>query len=301
MKFLLTGASGLIGKKLVENMLSKGYDINILTTSKNLNSNYLNIKKFYWNPENNIIDPKCIIGVKTIINLAGSPIAQLWTKFSKKSILYSRVKSVELLTELIKKNKIKIDHFYCASAIGIYKSKIGLKHDEKSFNISNSFLGNTVKKWESSCDDLVRQNINVTLLRIGLVLSMNGGLLKPVVNSIKYYLGTWFGKGNNIYSWIHEDDLVNSILFLVKNKKSGIYNLVAPNPVSSKLFTIEISKILNKKIFFPPVPKKIIKLFTGSMSELLLFSQDVSSNKLKSEGFEFKFNKLSPALRDLLK
>ena len=130
---------------------------------------------------------------------------------------------------------------------------------------------------------------------------MNGGLLKPVVNSIKYYLGTWFGKGNNIYSWIHEDDLVNSILFLVKNKKSGTYNLVAPNPVSSKLFTIEISKILNKKIFFPPVPKKIIKLFTGSMSELLLFSQDVSSNKLKSEGFEFKFNKLSSALRDLLK
>ena len=120
-------------------------------------------------------------------------------------------------------------------------------------------------------------------------------------NSIKYYLGTWFGKGNNIYSWIHEDDLVNSILFLVKNKKSGIYNLVAPNPVSSKLFTIEISKILNKKLFFPPIPKKIIKLFTGSMSELLLFSQDVSSNKLKSEGFEFKFNKLSPALRDLLK
>jgi NAD dependent epimerase/dehydratase family enzyme len=108
-------------------------------------------------------------------------------------------------------------------------------------------------------------------------------------------------KGNNIYSWIHEDDLVNSILFLVKNKKSGTYNLVAPNPVSSKLFTIEISKILNKKIFFPPVPKKIIKLFTGSMSELFLFSQDVSSNKLKSEGFEFKFNKLSPALRDLLK
>ena len=96
MKFLLTGASGLIGKKLVENMLSKGYDINILTTSKNLNSNYLNIKKFYWNPENNIIDPKCIIGVKTIINLAGSPIAQIWTKSSKKTNLYSWIKSVEL-------------------------------------------------------------------------------------------------------------------------------------------------------------------------------------------------------------
>ena len=301
MKFLVTGASGLIGQKLINEILSKGYYINILSTSKVLNSDKLRIQKFHWNPEKNIVDSNCITDVNVIINLAGSPIAQLWTKASKKSILDSRIKSVELLTQLIIKNDVKIDHFYCASAIGIYESKIDLKHDEKSLKTSNSFLGNTVKKWEFSCNHLIAHNVNVTILRIGLVLSMNGGLLKPIVNSIKYYLGTWFGRGDNIYSWIHIDDVVNAILFLIENKRPGIYNLVAPNPVSSKKFTIEINKILDKKILIPPIPKKIIKLFTGPMSELLLFSQDVSSKKLKSEGFEFKFSKISLALKDLLK
>ena len=167
MKFLVTGASGLIGQKLINEILSKGYYINILTTSKVLNSDKLRIQKFHWNPEKNIVDSNCIRDVNVIINLAGSPIAQLWTKASKKSILDSRIKSVELLTQLIIKNDVKIDHFYCASAIGIYESKIDLKHDEKSLKTSNSFLGNTVKKWEFSCNHLIAHNVNVTILRIG--------------------------------------------------------------------------------------------------------------------------------------
>lgn len=301
MKYLITGASGLIGKKLVHKLLEQNSFINILTTNKNLKSSNKNINKFYWNPELNKIDSKCIDGVQIIINLAGSPIAQLWTKYSKKSILLSRINSVKLLNQIIIEKKLKIDHFFCASAIGIYKSDNAYTHNELSQNTSNSFLGDTVSKWEKSCNKLKEQKINVTILRIGLVLSLDGGLLKPIALSVKYFLGTWFGNGSNIYSWIHIDDLVNSILFLLNNNKNGIYNLVAPNPISSKLFTIEMSKVLNKKILLPPIPSFLIKLITGSMSELFLFSQNVSSKKIIDEGFKFQFNSISSALNNLLK
>ena len=301
MKYLITGASGLIGKKLVNILLEQNAEINILTTNKNLKSSNIKITKFYWNPELNIIDSKCIEGVKTIINLAGSPIAQFWSKSSKKSILSSRVNSVQLLNQIILEKKSKIDHFLCASAIGVYQSDNSYVHSESSKNISKSFLGDTVRKWEISCNDLIKQNIKVTILRIGLVLSLEGGLMKPIALSVKYFLGTWFGKGENIYSWIHIDDLIDSILFLLNNNKSGIYNLVAPNPISSKLFTLEIGKILNKKIFLPAVPMCLVKLITGSMSELFLFSQNVSSKKIIEDGFEFRFKSISSALNNLLK
>jgi uncharacterized protein (TIGR01777 family) len=301
MKYLITGASGLIGKKLVNKLLEQNASINILTTNKNLKSSNKNINKFYWNPELNKIDSNCINGVHIIINLAGSPIAQLWTKSSKKSILLSRTNSVKLLYQIILEKKSKIDHFFCASAIGIYKSDNSYTHTESSQNTSNSFLGNTVSKWETSCKKLKEQKINVTILRIGLVLSLNGGLLKPIALSVKYFLGTWFGNGGNIYSWIHIDDLVDSILFLLNNNKTGIYNLVAPNPISSRLFTLEISKVLNKKILLPPIPSFLIKIITGSMSELFLFSQNVSSKKIIVEGFNFQYKSISSALNNLLK
>ena len=301
MKYLITGASGLIGKKLVKKLLDQNVDINILTTNKNLKSSNKKITKFYWNPELNIIDSKCIEGVKIIINLAGSPIAQFWSKSAKKSIVLSRISSVRLLNQIILEKKSKIEHFFCASAIGIYKSDSTYIHNELSPHISNSFLGDTVKQWELSCNELIKQNINVTILRIGLVLSLSGGLLKPIVQSVKFFLGTWFGKGDNIYSWIHIDDLIDSILFLLKNNKLGVYNLVSPNPISSKVFTLEIGKVLNKKIFLPSIPAFLIKLITGSMSELFLFSQNVSSKKITSEGFKFQFKSISSALNNLLK
>ncbi len=258
MKFLITGASGLIGKNLLNKLLKKDVVINILTTSKNLKSNNKKVKKFYWNPEKEIIDSSSILGVSVVINLAGSPIAQLWTKNAKKSILNSRIKSVELLNKIIVEKNVKIDQFLCASAIGIYQSSTSLKHDENSKKISNSFLGNTVKKWESSCDRLLKNDIKITYLRIGLVLSKKGGLLKPILHSINFYMGTWFGNGKNIYSWIHIDDLVSSIIFLIENNCKGVYNLVAPNPVTSKQFTLTISKILGKKIIITYIHIKII-------------------------------------------
>ena len=131
----------------------------------------------------------CLLDVDIIINLAGSPIAQLWTKKAKKSILDSRLSSVKLLEKLILKDKNnKVKQFACASAIGIYPSNIDIEFDEKSKHISDSFLGNTVNRWEESCNNIENTNIKLLKLRIGLVLSSEGGLLKPIALSVKIFL-----------------------------------------------------------------------------------------------------------------
>ena len=302
MRFLITGATGLIGRKITDIILKRGDKINVLTTNKKNFNIVSEVDFFYWNPEKGLIDEKCVHEVDKIINLAGSPIAQLWTEKSKKSILYSRLKSVELLEKLILKNKKgNVKQFACASAIGIYPSDKDSEFDENSSEISNSFLGNTVNKWEKSCNGIESSSIKLLKLRIGLVLSNYGGLLKPISIAVRYYLGVWFGNGKNYYSWIHIDDIAQSIIYLIDNNKEGIYNLVAPNPVTSKVFVQEIAYMLKTKIILPSIPINVIKFFSGKMSELLIFNQKVSSKKIVSEGFVFKYPNLKSALENLLK
>ena len=301
MQFLVTGATGLIGDRLTKLLLKKGHVVNILTRG-NQKSKYKKIRYFNWNPEKGIIDKNCLDGVDIIINLAGSPIAQLWTKKSKKSIVNSRVNSVRLLEKLIlsdNKNNIKL--FVCASAIGIYPSKENINYTEEFNEYSETFLGDTVKKWENSCLKLEKSKIPVVKLRIGLVLSMKSGLLKPIVISTKLLIGSWIGNGKNFYSWIHVDDVVESIYFICRNNLSGIYNLVAPNPVPSKDFIKQVSKKTNRPLILPSVPEFLVRILFGKMSELLLFDQKVSSNKIISKGFKFKFKYLSEALDNLIK
>jgi uncharacterized protein (TIGR01777 family) len=299
-RFLITGATGLIGKKITSLILKRGDQISALTTNKHNINKYDNIDFFYWNPALGIVDEGCMKGVEVVINLAGSPIAQLWTKNAKKSILESRVSSVKLLENLILKNR-NIRNFTCASAIGIYPSNLQVEYTESSIHVSKSFLGNVVKLWEKSCHNLENSNVNVLKLRIGLVLSSEAGLFKPISFFTKYYLGTWFGKGNNFYSWIHIDDIVNSIIFLIDNNKKGIYNLVSPNPVTSKSFVTEIAKAYKTKIFFPSVPVSIVKSIFKDMSELFIFNQKVSCNKLMSDGYKFQYSDFKKALSDLIK
>ena len=302
MKFLIAGATGLIGERLLNAIKNRGNEVSVLTTNKDLNQSNDYFNFFYWNPELGIIDENCVYRVDVIINLAGSPIAQLWTRKAKKSILQSRVRSIELLHKAILNNKsCKVKQFICASAIGLYKSDSNIKHDEKSKNFSNSFLADTVIKWENACDVFKSSNINVVKIRIGLVLSLKGGFLKPIVMSTKFFAGTGFGKGLNIYSWIHIADVVGAILFLVDKNSKGIYNLVAPNPVNSKNFMLEISKKLNRRIILPSVPIKLIKVLTGNMSELMIFSQNVSCEKIIKQGFEYEFKDINSALENLLK
>jgi len=299
---LITGATGLVGKKLTAHLLDKGYKVHILTTQKALSSTETNIQYFYWNPQNNTIDLSCFKGAEVVINLAGSPIAQRWTKSAKASILNSRVQALNVLAGAIRENNFPIQHLISASAIGIYPdSKTNYYQEQDDISENSSFLRTVVQKWEAAANQFESLNINTTILRIGIVLDNNGGALPKIMTPIQNYFGAVLASGEQWQSWIHRDDLVAMFVYVLESKRYGVFNAVAPNPVRQSELTKTIGHVINKPIFLPNIPEFMLKLMLGGMSAVVLESQRVCSKKIQSIGFNFDFHELSAALKDLLK
>jgi uncharacterized protein (TIGR01777 family) len=299
-RVLITGATGLIGQEIVKQCHDLGIDINYLTTSKSKLSQDNNYKGFYWNPAKGEIDKTCLEGVDAIINLVGASISKRWTASYKKEILESRTKSAELLQHTIRFNDYKIEHVVSASAIGIYPSNLTKYYDEESQEISKSFLGDVVVAWESAVDGFKNLGCKLTKIRIGLVLANDGGALPEIVKPVKLGAGAAFGSGDQWQSWIHLRDLASLFLYTLENNLEGIFNGVAPNPVTNKDLTKLVAEVLEKPLILPNIPKFAMKLVLGEMHILLFESQRVCSKKIEDEGFQFKFANLKPALEDLL-
>ena len=252
---LITGATGLVGKALVKECLSKGFNIHYLTTSKSKISSKKNYKGFYWNPQLDQIDPKCFEGVSTVINLAGSSIAQRWTKVSKSTILSSRKNALELLHSTIETHKFPIKHVISASAIGIYPDSKTRYYKEDFQGTDASFLRTVVRSWEGALKSFKSLGVLTTALRIGIVLDANEGALPKISGPIKGYIGSALGSGEQWQSWIHIDDLVSIFLFILESDIEGVFNAVAPNPVQQKDFVKSVAKVLKRPLFFPNVPE----------------------------------------------
>lgn len=300
MTVLITGATGLVGKEIVKLCHSKGIAVHYLTTSKSKLSTSHNYKGFYWDLAKNEIDHKCFKDVTAIINLVGASISKRWTAAYKKEILESRTKTAQLLQQTIKKHNYKIEHVVSASAIGIYPTSVTNYYDEKYTAISDSFLGQVVAQWENAIDGFKTLGCRVAKVRIGLVLAKNGGALPKIVQPIKFGAGAAFGTGKQWQSWVHVADLANLFLFVLQHNLQGIYNGVAPNPVTNKALTKVAARVLNKPLLLPNIPKFAMQLALGEMHILLFESQRVSSQKIEAKGFNFKFMNLKPALEDLL-
>lgn len=301
MKVLITGATGLVGKEVVDLLLQNGVKINYLTTSKNKIQYQPNYSGFYWNPEAGVIDENCLIGVSVIINLAGSSIAQKWTSKNKEDILESRILSANLLYNTLKHNPHQVTQVISASAIGIYPSHLTQLYTEDFTQYKDTFLSNVVLKWEDSINQIERLGIKVCKLRIGLVLSEHGGVLSQMVKPIKMAMGAPFGSGKQMQSWIHIKDLASIFLFVMQKHLKGVYNAVAPNPVTNKELVKAIAETCDVPLLLPNIPKFMLKLLLGEMHTLLLDSQNVSSNKIQAEGFHFQFNSVDSALEQILK
>ena len=300
MKVLITGATGLIGKKLTELCHQKGWSVNYLSTSKNKLQSKERYKGFYWDPNKGEIDETCLKGVDAIFHLVGASIAERWTSNYKKEIISSRVKTTQLLVSAIKKGNYPVKKVVSASAIGIYPPSMTKYYDEKNDEISSSFLGDVVQKWEQEVDKFSNLDIDVLKVRIGIVLSAKSGALPKMVQPIKYGVGAAFGNGNQWQSWIHIDDLASMFIYVMEKDISGIVNAVAPNPVTNSEMTKAIAKQLNRPLILPNLPKVILNLILGEMHILLFESQRVCVKKIENLGFEFKFPNLQPALEDLL-
>lgn len=301
MKILITGATGLIGKELVTLLLQNGVSIHYLTTSKNKIESQSNYQGFYWNPDRGIIDENALMGVDSIIHLAGATISKRWTSKYKQEIIESRILSSNLLFKALKDYPNSVKQIISASAIGIYPDNLAKLYTEEDTEVDDSFLGKVVLKWEDSVNKFKLQNIKVCKIRTGLVLSEKGGALTEMMKPIKMSIGSPFGSGKQVQSWIHIHDLVEMYFFAAKNELEGVYNAVAPNPVTNKILTQKIAAVLGKPLFMPNIPEFLMKLILGEMHIILFSSQKVSSQKIESEGFIFKYKQLEKALQQLLK
>ena len=301
MKILITGATGLIGKKLTADLLSKGYSVNYLTTRKSKIKSSKQINGYYWDPEKDIIDLQCFKNVDTIINLAGSNIAKRWTNPNKLEILKSRIQSLILLRDSIVKNNLKIKKIISASAIGIYPSSYDRVYSENNNLISNNFLGKVVNEWELAVSSFNDLKIEIAIVRIGLVLSKDGGILSKSVLPIKLGFGSFFGSGNQWQSWIHIQDISNIFCHILKNDSVGVFNGVSPNPITNKDFTIKLAKFLNRPLLLPKIPKWLMSLILGEMHIIIFESQNIACDRLNKTEFNFNFDNFDEAIVDLLK
>jgi uncharacterized protein (TIGR01777 family) len=300
-KILITGATGLVGKHLSSRCLQNGISVNYLTTKPVKNSNSPRLKGFYWNPAVSEIDSECFDGVSAIINLAGSSISKPWTRKGKESILKSRTDSLDCLyMGLTAAKNHQVNYIVSASAIGGYPSSESAYYTEQDAAEGVGFLAQVVQQWEASLHRFPDVGVSVGILRIGLVLAKEGGVLPVLTRPIRLGIGAPLGNGKQWQSWIHIDDLVSIFCYALEQPLNGVYNAVAPNPVTNAKLTQEAGRVLKRPIWLPAVPAFMMKLIMGERSRLALDSQRVCASKIQEEGFSFDYPNLVPALEDLL-
>lgn len=288
---LITGGTGLVGQLLASRLSTKNYAVRILTrTPKNEN-------EFAWDIPKNYIDNRAFENLDYIIHLAGAGIAdKRWTTKRKQEIIDSRTISTKLLFDKIQEFKTPLKGFISASAIGYYGAITSDKIFTETDSPANDFLGNVCQLWEDSVLEFDKIAIPTTILRLGIVLSKNGGALEKM----KTLIITPIASRKQFLPWIHIEDLTDMFMFAIENNIKGIYNAVAPEEQTSYSF----SKLLatkTKKLFLPfGVPTFLLKLVFGEMSIILTTGSRVSSKKIKEAGFQFSHKKLENSLDDLI-
>jgi len=302
---LITGGTGIIGNALTHMLVSKGYEVIILSRSEKASDN-ASVSCAQWDVNNGTIDIAAIKKADYIVHLAGAGVAdKRWTKKRKQEITESRTKSGELLVKALKENDNKVKAVVSASAIGWYgpdnaiSKKEGFREDALSYE---DFLGNTCLQWEQSTKPIEALGKRLVYIRTGIVLSNNGGALKEFKKPLRFGVAAILGGGKQIISWIHIEDICRMYIYAIENEISGVFNAVAPKPVSNKTLTLELAKKIRGKFFIPiHVPSFVLKIILGEMSVEVLKSATVNDDKIRNAGFRFLYPSIDAALNELIK
>ena len=301
MKIAITGATGLIGREISSKLIARGDQLIILSRSpENAISIIPGAYKYICWPEGSPKLSDELNNVDAVIHLAGENVmGGRWNEKQKKKILESRTKTTRNLIDAISKSNTEIKTFISASAIGFYGSANN-KVDENSLP-GDDFLSDVVVEWEKAAAEVEKYSIRRVNIRIGIVLAKNGGALSPFTKTFKFFIGGKLGNGKQWFSWIHIDDLTNIFLYALDNAGvGGAINACAPNPVTMNEFTKKLGQIMKRPSFFT-VPSVLLKLVLGERADLILGGVFVRSEKIRDLGFQFRFNDLDTALKDLLK
>lgn len=278
----ISGISGFIGRHLEVFLKASGNEVRGISR----NDFKLADKDFC----NKIAD------ADIIINLAGSPINDRWTKSYKKELISSRILTTTKIVQAISGNAKKPELFVSASATGIYNSE-GTQ-DEFSPVFATDFLKELCIIWEAEALKATPFT-NVAICRLGIVLSSSGGALKKMLTFFKYGPAVQMGNGQQMMSWIHLNDLLSAFRFIIENKTNGVINLTSPHAVSNKTFTKALAKRMNKRIVLS-LPASFIKLIFGEGSVVLTSGQQIYPRKLLNEGFLFQFPDIETALKEII-
>lgn len=299
MKVLITGGTGLIGSRLQPALMDRGDEVIVASRSKT-GENYVQ-----WDPfDADSLDIPS--DTDAVVHLAGAPVfGQRWNEQYKREIRRSRVQGTKTVVKAIDRSDAPINTLISSSAVGYYGDRGDDTLDEEA-GPGDDFLADVCKDWESVAKKFDRESdVNVSIIRTGIVLSTEGGALQRMLNPFAFFkpfhwgLGGPLGWGTHFMPWIHIEDEVKAILHLLDNKSSGVFNFSAPNPVRNKKLTAELGTVLSRPTLFP-LPYIALRILFGPAASILFASQRVVPSALEAEGYEFKYPRIKEALQDLL-
>ena len=283
MKIAVSGANGYIAKNLIRELKAEHHII--VPIERHILHSIDQLSELLFDTE-------------VVINLAGAPILQRWTKANKKEIFKSRITTTKNIVKAINGLPVnKMPHtFITASAIGIYSpDRI---HTEKSTSFSNDFVGEVVQSWEKASAELTPK-VRKVIFRIGLILGKEAKTIQNLVPVFKMGIGGKIGTGRQPFPFVHIYDVVNAIVWGIQHGQAqGVYNLVAPENIDNKTFTHVLANSLKRPAFFT-VPEFSLKLALGEASSLLLQSPQVTPERLINEGFVFLFPEIESCMAEI--
>jgi uncharacterized protein len=310
MKVAVTGATGLVGRRLVERLLAAGHQVVALVRDPDkaarLFSSQSNLEIVAYSPTDRSPDScsetdwkQAIAGCDGVVNLAGEPIAEKrWTPEQKQEILTSRQRGTEQLVAAIAQANPKPSVLVNASAIGFYGTSETARFDEAS-PAGDDFLAQICTAWEAEAQKVTQSGVRLVILRIGVVLGPGGALAK-MLPAFKLFAGGPLGTGKQWFSWIHRDDLVNLILLaLTRSDLSGTFNATAPQPVRMAELSIALGQVLGRPSWLP-VPAFALEALLGDGAKVVLEGQQVLPQRTQTTGFEYQYPTVKQALEEVV-
>ncbi len=305
MKVAITGATGFVGSRLVQQLHGKGHKIVVLTRNPAFaqkvfpSEAFPNVEIVAHTPNSSGSWQSVIASCDGVVNLAGEPIGEgRWTPERKQEILNSRKLGTQKIVEAIVNANPKPTVLVNASAIGYYGTSETATFDETSLS-GNDFLAQVCQAWEAEATKVKDAGVRLVILRFGIVLG-NGGALGKMIPPFKLFAGGPIGSGRQWFSWIHLDDLVNLIVqALTKPEIEGVYNATAPNPVRMADLSQTLGQVMNRPSWLP-VPGFAIEALLGDGAIVVLEGQQVIPKRTLETGFEYKYPNLQSALIQIL-